>query len=264
MTHWLFICGKAKMRSPTAAQITASWPGITTDYAGLSRDADECLSPEQLADADTIFVMDRQQSRRLHNKFEPFLRHKKIITLGIPDTYKFMEPALVSRLSQLLQRYAPTAIDTPYSIEITHIPAVLALIQSSFSYMNARIDPPSSMHRLTAQSLADHPGEVWAIGTPPHACMVLTPQPDTLYLGKLAVSPSHRGRGIARQLIDLARSRARAMGLPSLTLKTRIELTENQATFKALGFTEIARTAHSGFDHPTAITYHLPVPRGAS
>jgi len=40
--------------------------------------------------------------------------------------------------------------------------------------------------------------------------------PYALYLGKLAVAESHRGQGLARQLVDLAASRARALGLPAL------------------------------------------------
>jgi len=44
MTNALFICGKARMRSTTAADISARWDGIEADFAGLSNDADEHLS----------------------------------------------------------------------------------------------------------------------------------------------------------------------------------------------------------------------------
>jgi GNAT superfamily N-acetyltransferase len=142
-------------------------------------------------------------------------------------------------------------------------PALLSLIQTEFAFMHGRIDPPSSMHTLTAESIARQAitGEVWAIGTPPLACIFLTPKPDALYVGKLAVARDHRGKGLARNLIDLAETRVRALGLTALELQTRIELTENHATFRALGFTEIGRTAHPGFDHPTSITFRRPVSR---
>ena len=39
-----------------------------------------------------------------------------------------------------------------------------------------------------------------------------------------------------------------------LELQTRIELTENHATFGALGFKKIAETAHPGYSRPTSIT----------
>jgi ribosomal protein S18 acetylase RimI-like enzyme len=89
--------------------------------------------------------------------------------------------------------------------------------------------------------------------------MLLTPQADTLYLGKLAVAEGARGRGLARVMVDHACARARALGLAHVTLQTRVELVENHATFARLGFVEIARAAHPGYDRPTSITYRRPV-----
>jgi ribosomal protein S18 acetylase RimI-like enzyme len=139
---------------------------------------------------------------------------------------------------------------------------VLSLIREAFAFMDGRIDPPSSMHALTPASIADQArtGEVWVIGEPAVACLFLTPKPDALYLGKLAVAAAHRGRGLARRLVDHAETRARVLGLPALELQTRVELVENQASFRAMGFVEVARTAHPGYDRPTSITYRRPVP----
>ena len=146
---------------------------------------------------------------------------------------------------------------TPRRATPADLPATLALIQSAFAFMEGRIDPPSSMHRLTVGDLAQ--SEVWVIDAPPIACIVLTPKADALYLGKLAVAASKRGKGHARTLITLAETRARALGLAALELQTRIELIENQRTFEAMGFTELARTAHEGYDRPTSITYRRPL-----
>lgn len=140
-------------------------------------------------------------------------------------------------------------------------PALLRLIQTEFAYMDGRIDPPSSMHALTAGAIARQSteGEVWAIGHPPVACVFLTQMPGALYIGKLTVARSHRGRGFARSLVSLAETRARTLSLPALELQTRVELTDNQATFRALGFTETARTAHPGYTRPTSITFRRAV-----
>ena len=146
---------------------------------------------------------------------------------------------------------------TPRRATPADLPATLALIQSAFAFMEGRIDPPSSMHRLTVEDLAQ--SEVWVIGAPPLSCIVLTPKTDALYLGKLAVDPSERGKGHARALVDTAETRARALGLPALELQTRVELIENQRLFEAMGFTELARTAHAGYDRPTSITYRRPL-----
>jgi len=140
-------------------------------------------------------------------------------------------------------------------------PVLLALIRRAFASMEGVIDPPSSLHHLTPETLAtlSAQAEVWVIDTPPRACVILTPKPDALYIGKLSVDPPHQGRGHARRLIDLAETRARALGLPALELQTRVELTDNQATFRHLGFVQTAATAHPGYDRPTSLTYRRPV-----
>ena len=132
---------------------------------------------------------------------------------------------------------------------------VLTLIRTAFSAMDGRIDPPSSMHRLTEATLARaaRVGELWAIGAPPVASVLLEAREGALYLSKLAVAPGHRRQGLAARLMSLAETRARARGLGALELNTRVELTENHATFHALGFERIAETAHPGFDRPTSV-----------
>jgi Acetyltransferases len=134
---------------------------------------------------------------------------------------------------------------------------VHALLTGAFAYMEGIIDPPSSMNRMTPADLAQDAArnELWVIEPGPVACMILTVKGDTLYLGKLAVADSHRGAGLARVMIDHAMTRARALGLGHVTLQTRVELIANHATFQRLGFREVERTAHPGYDRPTSITY---------
>lgn len=142
------------------------------------------------------------------------------------------------------------------------IACVLALLRSGFASMAGRIDPPSSLTRMGLADLrhACGTGEVWSLGPPPVACMVLTPKPDHLYLGKLCLDAAHRGAGLARRLVALAEARARAHGRACIDLQTRVELTENHATFARLGFVEVGRHAHPGFDRPTSITFRRAVP----
>ena len=142
---------------------------------------------------------------------------------------------------------------------------VLALIRSAFAYMDGRVDPPSSMHRLDAASLdrQARDAEVWVAGDPVRACVVLTPQADSLYIGKLAVADTARRQGLARTMLALAEARARDIGLGWLELQTRIELTQNHAAFTALGFRQIAATAHPGFDRPTSLTFRRGVSRSS-
>lgn len=140
-------------------------------------------------------------------------------------------------------------------------PALLALLRRAFAHMDGIIDPPSSLHILTAQGIAEQArrGEVWVIGQPALACVFLTPKPDALYLGKLAVDPAHQGSGLGRRLVENAAQRARALGLPTLELQTRIELTTNHAAFRRMGFVQTAATAHPGYSRPTTLTFRRMV-----
>ncbi|NHZ79297.1 phosphotyrosine protein phosphatase [Massilia sp. CCM 8695] len=98
MQRALFICSQNRLRSPTAEQVFASWPGVETDSAGLGGDASVPLSPEQIAWATIVFVMEKAHRRRLGERFRAHLNGKKVICLDIPDDYSYMQPELVSIL----------------------------------------------------------------------------------------------------------------------------------------------------------------------
>ncbi|MEO0773135.1 MAG: GNAT family N-acetyltransferase [Pseudomonadota bacterium] len=141
------------------------------------------------------------------------------------------------------------------------LPHVLSLIQRSFAFMDGRIDPPSSMHSLTVEAIAEQcrDGEVWTLDDPIAACIFLTPKPEALYVGKLAVDEPMRGRGMARLLIRHAELRALELNLPELELETRVELTEIHRAFDRMGFTKTADGMHDGYDRPTFIIMRKPV-----
>ncbi len=142
---------------------------------------------------------------------------------------------------------------------------LMVVLRAAFAGMEGRIDPPSSLTRMGTADLADiaKAAEIWVIGTPAVATVTLTARPDALYIGKLAVVPGHQGRGLARRLVTLAEFRARSHGLTELMLETRVELVENHALFRHLGFVETARRAHAGFDHPTTVEFRKKVSAGA-
>ncbi len=156
--------------------------------------------------------------------------------------------------------------NAPYrvSADSALVPAILALIRQTFAYMQSRIDPPSSMHRLSVDAIREHctNGEVWVIGDRPHACVFLRDKGDCLYLGKLAVAADQRGKGHARSLIELAVRRARQKGMSAVELEARIELVENHRAFARLGFEKVGETAHEGYDRPTSITMRMVVASG--
>ena len=105
MIRALFICARNRLRSPTAEQVFTTWPGVETDSAGLSPDAETPLSPEQVDWADIIFVMERSHRTKLSRGFRKYLNGKRIICLDIPDDYSFMQPELIALLEAKAARF---------------------------------------------------------------------------------------------------------------------------------------------------------------
>ena len=141
--------------------------------------------------------------------------------------------------------------------------ALLRLLRESFAYMDGRIDPPSSLSRMTENDLivkarTEHlvlaHENVELVG-----CAYVDVRSTCAYIGKVAVAAEARGRGVARQLFATAESIARNAGRPLLELQTRVELVENQNTFNALGFHKVAETAHAGYSRATSITMQRSV-----
>jgi GNAT superfamily N-acetyltransferase len=142
--------------------------------------------------------------------------------------------------------------------------ALHALLVVCFAYLEGRIDPPSSLADMTPETLRAKATEetlvtLWE-GDRLVGCGFLKDTGRSVYLGKLAVHAGRRGRGLLRRIVAEADAMARALGRPVLELQTRVELAENHATFAALGFREVGRTAHTGYDRPTSVTMERPVP----
>ena len=90
-------------------------------------------------------------------------------------------------------------------------------------------------------------------------CAYVDVRDTCVYVGKVTVASTVRGRGIARKLLAVAESIALTAGRPVLELQTRVELIENHNTFLALGFEKVAKTAHPGYSRPTSITMQRAV-----
>jgi predicted protein tyrosine phosphatase len=100
MLKLLFLCSQNKLRSPTAEQVFSQLYGVECDSAGLHESAEMYLSPEQLQWADIVFVMERSHKTKLSKKFKRHLDGKRVVVLGIPDEYGYMDSALVALLEK--------------------------------------------------------------------------------------------------------------------------------------------------------------------
>jgi len=107
MRKVLFICSQNRLRSPTAEQVFADWPGVETASAGLNNDAENPLTPELLEWANLVFVMERAHRNKLSSRFRAHLGHQRVICLDIPDEYDYMDPMLVRLLRAKVPPHLP-------------------------------------------------------------------------------------------------------------------------------------------------------------
>ncbi len=137
------------------------------------------------------------------------------------------------------------------------------LLKDCFAYMDGRIDPPSSLMRMTPDLLREKAGqETLVVALCNHelvACGFLRETDQTIYIGKLAVKQAFRRRGILKSILAIAEDVARQRRRTALELETRVELVENHKTFGALGFVKTGESSHDGYDRATSFTMKKPV-----
>ena len=73
--------------------------------AGTNNDAVTPLSSELVEWADKIFVMENTHKEKLQKRFRSSLNGKKIICLGIPDNFSYMDPELVAILKKKVPQF---------------------------------------------------------------------------------------------------------------------------------------------------------------
>ncbi|URW75952.1 low molecular weight protein tyrosine phosphatase family protein [Sphingomonas donggukensis] len=103
----LFVCSQNRLRSPTAEQVFADFPGIEVSSAGTNNDAENPLTHELVAWADLIVVMERTHRAKVRTRFRSALHGKRIVCLDIPDDYRFMDPDLIGLLRARMARHLP-------------------------------------------------------------------------------------------------------------------------------------------------------------
>jgi ribosomal protein S18 acetylase RimI-like enzyme len=126
------------------------------------------------------------------------------------------------------------------------LPAIKALIDASYTRYLTRMDKrPAPMLRDYGPSVAE--GTTWVVGDPVVAVLTLYPREDHLLVENVAVHPDAQGRGLGRELMSFAEQEAARRGLTRMALVTHEVMTENQAIYARLGYTEVERRAEDGY-----------------
>ena len=111
-----------------------------------------------------------------------------------------------------------------------------------------------------ATRLARGGGALARLAGVPVGCVLYEPLETALYLGRLAVVPAVRGRGIGGLLVAFVEQEAIAAGLPRITLGVRLQLPQNTAFYTKLGYTISGYGSHPGFAEPTYMTMEKRLP----
>lgn len=142
------------------------------------------------------------------------------------------------------------------------------LTQVAFATLAGWIDPPSSAHRETmadvAQALAAGGGGIAAVDGATVGAVRFLPKVDHLYVGRVAVDPARRGRGVARALMAFAEGEAARLGLPETRIQVRRSLTGDVALFERLGYRVVDEQPHPKNPAASVLTLAKPVPPGGS
>jgi GNAT superfamily N-acetyltransferase len=126
------------------------------------------------------------------------------------------------------------------------LPAIKALIEAAYARYLTRMDkPPAPVLRDYGPSVEE--GTTWVTGSPVAAVLTLYPREDHLLVENIAVHPDAQGHGLGRDLMSFAEQEATRRGFTRMALYTHVVMTENQAIYTHLGYTEVYRRSENGY-----------------
>jgi len=129
------------------------------------------------------------------------------------------------------------------------------LVRTAFAAQSHATNPPSSALSETAETIAAKIAAGGGFGIFEADALIAAAlwslNGDALHVARVSVAPRRRGRGIVRSLIAACETEASRRGVRRMTLKTRLELPENERLFGHFGFARLKVEAHPGFKAPT-------------
>lgn len=133
--------------------------------------------------------------------------------------------------------------------------ALAELIRFCFARQTVATDPLPSALKESGDNIRKHfsDGGGGAMVEGPAACLLWSEEDGGLYIGRVAVHPAWRGKGLAKRLLTMAEDEAHRRKLPRMHLSTRLVLIDNRRLFTACGFVETTQQAHPGYARPTFV-----------
>lgn len=146
-------------------------------------------------------------------------------------------------------------------------PLIVEVLYRAFREYEGVLDPPSGVHKESVASvrekmetghwlMAEEDGR--AVG-----CVWYENRGEYVYLGRLAVAPEFRGRGIGDALMQAVEAGARAENVLCVRLGVRTVLEKMQGAYERRGYRVIRYETHAGYEKPTYLLMEK-VLKGAS
>jgi ribosomal protein S18 acetylase RimI-like enzyme len=132
---------------------------------------------------------------------------------------------------------------------------IAALIRAAFAEYAGVLDPPSSAHAESADSvlrkMQTASGVVAFQQAEPAGCVLYEARRDHFYFFRLAVLPAFRRRGLGKMLVDHVESIAGNKGFKEIRLGVRLAMTKQRAYYERLGYRFREAGTHPGHMEPT-------------
>jgi ribosomal protein S18 acetylase RimI-like enzyme len=142
-------------------------------------------------------------------------------------------------------------------------PVIVDVMRRAFVEYATRLDPPSGVHKESVESVRSkmNTGQ-WVLaedGGKVMGCVWWENRGEYAYVGRLAVPPEFRGKGIANALMDHVEARVREENVPCVRLGVRIVLEHLHGMYERRGYRIVEYHTHEGYDTPTYVTMEKTV-----
>ncbi len=146
------------------------------------------------------------------------------------------------------------AIAQPHQFRCMH-----EITRQAFAEYDGKLNPPSAAVTITldelTQQMAEGGGVLAQVCDTPVGSALFRLRPDHLYIGRLAVLPALRGRGIASAILDYMEQIAAAAGLAEMRLGTRVSMERNIALYERHGYVITSEQPHPAAAGPDKVVW---------
>jgi predicted protein tyrosine phosphatase len=96
----LFVCGRNQWRGPTAERIYRNDTRVEVRSAGVSGKSPHPITADDVSWAGLVVVMEQRYRARIQATFRDHPNLPRVVSLDIPDEYKFMDPELIQLIRE--------------------------------------------------------------------------------------------------------------------------------------------------------------------